>query len=220
MYKKILFPALILAFALVGCKTTGIKKSEKAVQSMQAKYLLLKSTPEKITAVTDSLDQLIAEGGDIRTEFKAFEKNINSLMSNRDPLDKLNAKIESSKKAFTRAWQERQLTIKDDEMRNRSRKRYAEVIAQFNEVDRLAAQANMEFNLWMQRVLDIRTYLESDLNPRGIASIADIASEISADAELVKRKITPVITKLDAVIGTMAVPKQKASKSKKNKKSK
>ena len=45
--------------------------------------------------------------------------------------------------------------------------RRAAVVTKFGEVAKVSASGKAEFEPWMQRV-DVRTYLESDLNPSGV----------------------------------------------------
>lgn len=208
MCKKIQLIFFILILALVGCRSnTGVDKSERAVQGMRARASTLENAPNRIDAVTNALDELIKEGGDMRIEFRTFERSIDNLMSDRKQLRNLTGRVDYSKYAFIEAWEERQLTIRNDEIRIRSRKRHTEVVAKFDEVNRLAAKANVEFDFWLQRVLDIRTFLESDLNPSGVAAIADVAGGISDDAIFIKRRVTTLLTELNAVSDAMAVPR-------------
>jgi hypothetical protein len=212
MHKKIKFTFLLLTLALVGCKTTGVQKANKTVKAMDKNFAIVKSAPDRITAVTDSLNELIKEGGDMRAEFKAFDKSVNKLISQRDRFRKLKANVDSSKNSFVEAWAERQATITNDELRNRSEERRSEVIARFEEVNALVARAKAELEPWLQEIIDIRTYLESDLNPGGIASIADLIPKISRNAGPVKSKLNELITELDKLRIEMTATKSSKSK--------
>ena len=76
MCKKVQFSILILILALTGCKTTEVHKADRTVKVMNKKSVVVKSAPDRITAVTDSLNELVKEGGDMQAEFKAFDKNV------------------------------------------------------------------------------------------------------------------------------------------------
>lgn len=207
MYRKVQFSILVLILALTGCKTTGVNKADKTVQVMNKKFATLKSGPDRITAVTDSLNELVKKGGDMRAEFKTFDRNVNNLISLRNRFNKLNADVKSSKSAFIEAWAESQLTMSNDELRARAKKRRSEVVSRFDELDEFVSEAKAKFEPWLQEVLDIRNYLESDLNANGIASIEDVASQISKKAVPVKSKIDELITELDQLSNEITAPK-------------
>ena len=220
MYRRIQFSILIMVLALVGCKTNDAHKADRTVQVMNEKFVLLKGAPDHIAAVTNSLNALVEEGGDMQAEFDTFDRDINNLVSHREQFRKLKGSVDSSRSAFTEAWAERHLTIKSDELRNRSKERRAKVIARFDEVNELVVDAKTEFQPWLEEVIDIRTYLESDLNPGGVASIADVASRASKNAEKVKSKIEKLITELEKHSKELTPPKPpKEQKSKKAKES-
>lgn len=207
MFKRVHFAILILVLALVGCQTTAVYKADKTVQAMNKQFATLNKAPDQITAVTYSLNELVKEGGDMQTEFKAFNKDVKNLILLRDRFRKLKSKVESSKIAFTNAWAERQLTIEDDDLRNRSIERRSQVIAEFDEVNVLITETSEKFEPWLQKVIDIRTYLESDLNPNGVASIEDVAPRISKDAKPVKSRIDKLIIELDRLSNAMTATK-------------
>lgn len=207
MYKGVQFTALILILTLVGCQTNGVYKADKTVQAMNKKFATIESANDKITAATSSLRELIKEGGDMKTEFKTFDKDVKNLISLQHQFRKLENKLDSSKSAFTDTWAERQLTIKNDELRNRSIKRRSQVTAEFNKVNQSIGKTKAEFDPWLQKVIDIRTYLENDLNPNGVASIKDVAPQVSKDAKPIKSKIDNLIIELKKLSDAMTATK-------------
>lgn len=207
MCKKVHFTVFILILALVGCQTTGVDKADKTVQAMDKQFATIKNASDLITAATNSLNELVEEGGDMKVEFKAFDKDVKNLISLRDRFRKLENNINSSKSAFTDDWAERQLTIENDELRNRSIERRAEVIAEFDEVNNLIAETKEKFEPWLQKVIDVRTYLENDLNPNGVDSIKDVAPRITKDAKPVKSRIDKLIIELDKLSNAMTATK-------------
>ncbi len=204
MHKRIPFIIFVLIFALVGCKTSKSIKADKTLQAMNKKFAALKSAPDRIIATTMTLDELVKQGGDMRAEFRAFDKEVNNLIQQRDRFRKLKANVNKSKSAFAESWVERQMTIHNDELRARARKRHATVTAQFDKVDEFVAKARAEFEPWLQKVIDIRTYLENDLNRSGIDSIVDLVPPVSRDASKVNSKIADLITELDKLSNQMA----------------
>ena len=207
MYRKVQFSIFILILALAGCQTTGVDKAQKTVQSMNKQFAMLKSVPDSINVTISSLNDLLKEGGDMRAEFNAFDKNVNNLVKEGEQFSKLKTSIDSSKSAFVEAWIESQQTTKSDDLLNRSKKRRAAVTEQFDEMSELVAEVGAEFNPWLQEVIDVRTYLESDLNANGVASIANVVPKITKESKSVISKIEDLITELEKLSNAMTATK-------------
>jgi hypothetical protein len=56
-------------------------------------------------------------------------------------------------------------------------------------------------------VLDVRTYLMSDLNPTGVKAVADQIKKISSGAGSVNKKIETVVAGLDQISSAIAAAK-------------
>jgi chromosome segregation ATPase len=167
----------------------------------------LADAPAKISTVSASLAELSEEGGDMKSEFEAFDESVDDLIDHRDRLRSMKAEVDENKEVFTSAWEERLQSIQDEELRQRSVERRNAVVEEFAEVKKVADSAREEFEPWMQKVLDLRTYLESDLNPAGVASVADIMEDISGGSGSLNEKIQTVLAELDRISKAIAAAK-------------
>jgi chromosome segregation ATPase len=207
MNKMRVAPVLLL-LALVGCKSTsGVDQSEATAQAMRDLKQGLSDAPEKINAVTTSLETLTKEGGYMKAEFKAYSDNVDTLVAHREKLRALRQQVEDNRKAFAEAWEKRLANIKTEDLRKQAEERRNAVVAKFNDLGKVADAGREEFEPWITTVIDVRTYLESDLNPTGVKSMSGQVSKIKNGAASVNKKISTVVKGLDDMAQTIAAAK-------------
>jgi chromosome segregation ATPase len=199
-----------LSLALTSCKSTGVDQAEDAAQNMRALKTALEDAPAQIDAVSTTLAALTKGDGDMQKQFATFSTNVDSLIDHRNEIRSLRAEVRASQGTFTKAWEERLQAIQSDDLRKRAEQRRDAVVAKFAEITAIAESGKAEFEPWLQKVLDVRTYLESDLNPSGVASVQDQAEEISSGAAAVNQKITAVVAGLNEMGDAIAAGKPPA----------
>jgi hypothetical protein len=202
---------LVLLFAIAACKSpSGVDQAEAAAQSMRDMKKALADAPEKITAVSASLEALAKDGGDMKAKFATFSGQVDALVRHRDNIRSLRKEVDASKALFTSEWEKRMANIKSEDLRKRADERRAGVVTRFAELNKVADSGREEFEPWMQTVLDVRTYLESDLNPAGVASVKDQVRKVRDGAASVNKKINTVVNGLDEMGQAIAAAKPPA----------
>lgn len=204
---RILVSTIVLSLALAGCKSTGVDVSETAAQSLREMVVGLKHAPTKIDAVAASLRELSTDGGDMKVKFATFSGHVDALIGHREHLRSLKAGVESSRTKFVEGWKERAATIKDEDLRKRAEERRAAVVAEFGKIAAVSDSGKAEFEPWLMKVESVRTYLESDLNPGGVASVKGDVETISKGAASVNEKISTVVSELERVGNAIAATK-------------
>jgi hypothetical protein len=207
MMKRLVPATMTILLALPGCQTTGVDQADAAAQSMHNLKQALEDAPAKITAVTASLTELSKEGGDMKAEFRDFSGKVDALVSHREKVRSLRTDVEASKATFTNAWEQRLQSIKDAELRARASKRRDAVMTKFGALGELADASKAEFEPWIQTVVDVRTYLESDLNPSGVASVSDKVKTIDKGAASVNKSLSSIVKELDEMGKAIAAAK-------------
>lgn len=196
-----------LLLALTACKSTGVDRSEDAAQAMRDLHAALTDAPQKITAVSASLETLSEEGGDMRAEFATFSDDVDVLIDRRNYIRSLNARLEESRTTFAREWERSHANIQNPDIRARAEQRRTEVVSRLDDLSELADAGREQFEPWMQTVLDVRTYLESDLNPAGVDSVRDLVEQISGNAVAVNQTITALVAQLEQLASAIAAAK-------------
>src|SRR5262245_9544576 len=195
---------------LTGCKSTGVDQSEATAQSMRDLKQALADAPTKITAVSSSLQDIAENGADMKAAFATFSQNVDVLIAHRDRVRSLRAEVDANRDTFTQAWEKRTAGIEDASLKQRSMERREAVLTKFDALKQTADAGKAEFEPWMKLVVDVRTYLEHDLNPGGVASVDDKIKEISNTAASVNNKITTVVSGLDDMAKAIAATRPPA----------
>lgn len=198
---------VLLLIAAGGCASSGVDDAEKAANLMRETKQALADAPEKISAVSTSLETLSKEGGDMKAEFSAYGERVDALVRHREYLRSLGTQIEESKSTFTAHWEKRMKDIKDEALRKRAEERRTALMGKFAELKRTGDAAKEEFEPWLQTVLDVRAYLENDLNPTGVASVKDQVKKVRNGAASVNKKLTTIVTSLDEMGTAIAATK-------------
>jgi chromosome segregation ATPase len=198
----------LLLITISACATSsGADNAEAAANVMREAKQALTDAPAKITAVSTSLDALSKDGVDMKAEFKTYGEHVDALVQHRDYLRSLNAKIEQSRGTFTQHWEMRMKDIKNEDLRKRAEERRAALVEKFGEMKKTADAAREEFDPWMQTVVDVRTYLENDLNPTGVASVKDQVRKVRNGAASVNKKLTSIVESLEELSTKIAATK-------------
>lgn len=187
---------LAVTLATAACKSTGADKAEDTSKAMRSLYQSMEAAPAKIDAVTTSLNVLAKGEGDMRKQYDTFVTTVNDVLSHREKIRSLRAQVQANKDEFEKQWQMRLYDIKDAELRERANQRQKEVVAEFSKVSEASEAAKQAFEPWIQNVIDVRTYLENDLNASGVASVKDRVEKISKDAGGVNKSITDTLAKV------------------------
>jgi chromosome segregation ATPase len=204
-------PLVLLLLVAAGCAApTNIERAESAASLMREMKTALTDAPAKITAVTTALDALAKDGGDMKAEFQTYSKEVDTLLGHRDKLRGLRKEIDKSREEFTAAWETKTKELASEDMRKLAEQRRAEFATKFGELTKVADAGRNEFEPWLQSVLDVRTYLLSDLNPTGVKAVSDQIKKINGGAASVNKKIETVVTGLEQISTAIAAAKPPA----------
>jgi chromosome segregation ATPase len=166
---------------------------------MRELKVALEQAPNKVNAVSASLQGIARDGVDMKAAFAQFSRDVDALSSHREHVRSLGSEVKASKAAFSGAWQARLATIHDADLRQRSAERRDTVLAKFGDLSSSVDTAKASFEPWMQKVVDLRTYLESDLNTSGVDHARDKIDEVSSEAESVNQSLAEVVDRLESM---------------------
>jgi chromosome segregation ATPase len=191
-----IWAALLAVTLAAACKSTGPDLAANTADAMRSLYKSMEAAPTKIDQVTTSLTELAKGGGDMRKQFDSFNQSVDELVSHRDRIRSLRTEVQSNRDVFQQQWKDRLAEIKDADLRQRASERQQAVAAEFAKVSEAGDQTRKEFEPWMETVLDVRSYLENDLNPDGVASVADKVKQVKNGAADINKSITGVLTQV------------------------
>ena len=195
---------LALASLFVACQTTGADRAAAMVDSMRELQNRLNSGQEDITAAVDALQEVAKPGVDMRATFDRFTDAVDRLEQQSDRVKKLRQDIDRRRKGFVDAWEKQQATITNESLRERAAERRDEAVAAFEAINEIADETRDVFDAWMVSVRDIRTYLDNDLNPAGVANVTDVIEEVSEGAEPVLEQLEELNVLFDELNAALA----------------
>ena len=186
---------LALPVVAAACQSTGIEQAENTAQSLHALQLSLAAAPARVDAAADAL-LAIDRAGDRKAAFAAFGSALDELVVDRERVQALREAVEADEADYTGAWGERLDAIHDADLRKRAATRRDAVVEQFGDLLADVDRAQQQFGPWLQTALDVRAYLEDELNAGGVASVRDRIQGLDRDSASVRAQLDKVVHQL------------------------
>ena len=165
--------------------------------------------PNSIVAVVNTLQELGQGTGQMKQQFLAYSNAVNEMHSHAALVRTLRRDLQQQQSAFTKDWAKRLDNIKDADLRQQSADRRDKALAVFKELHVEADVVKAKFDPWLEAVTDLRNYLENDLNPSGVRSVADRIKKVSANAKEITAELATVNKNLAEVIDASSATKAK-----------
>jgi chromosome segregation ATPase len=181
------FAVVALGFAGSGC-SSGYKAGSQTSESIMTAAQKLEDGRVQIDKVTVSLDKLAnaSAGSDLRPLFKDYSANVDKLDSIAKDLKKRADEMRAKGQAYFKEWDKEIADIHNEDIKSRSTQRRAEVEQAFQRINDKSQTLKNEYQPLMSDLQDIRTALNNDLTPGGIATIKPIAERVRSEAISVK----------------------------------
>ncbi len=190
---------------LCACQVTGVDQSVAASATMEEIQTQLSKAPDSIGAVVETMIKLREGRGNMQKHFTAYSKAVNAMHSHAALVRTLRRDFQKQRTAFTKDWGTRLENIKDADLRKQAADRRDKALAAFKKLSDEADVVKAKFDPWMDNVKDIRHYLENELHPSGVRSVAEqikkaeaSATEIKAELATLNKNLTEVIDKMSA----------------------
>jgi hypothetical protein len=184
-----LLVAAALVVATAGCQSTGTDQAAKTAGTMQKMATEFDAAPAEVDAVVAALTALIDGKGDMRKDYDAYNKDVAKIESRAERIRGLRKELEGNRDEFAKSWAEHLKTIQSEDLRKRGEQRRDKVIAAFGELTTKGQAVGAIYNPWMTQLIDIKKYLEHDLNPEGVKSIADMTTKVTDGATQLKTEL-------------------------------
>jgi len=188
VFRRIL-PFTLVAISLigVGC-SSGYNKGTKTSESIMSTADQLAQGREQIDKVNASLTNLsnAQPGQDLRPLYKDYSSNVDKLDSIAADVRKQAEAMRSKGQAYFHEWETEQAKINNEDIKTRSVQRRAEVEQAFSRINDKSQRLKDAYQPLMSDLKDIRTALNNDLTPGGIAAIKPIADRVAKETVVVK----------------------------------
>ncbi|MAB78291.1 MAG: hypothetical protein CMJ89_02955 [Planctomycetes bacterium] len=205
---KLLFQAPFLStllIALASCASVGTDQASSTVSDLKKLQKGLAEGRQAITAAVTTLNQLAADDVDMVAEYKAFAQAVDRLKSKSKSVSSTNERLVSRREAFVASWAKGLAGIQNASMKERATKRHNAMVEKFDYLNSISEKSRSDYNQWFNDIVDVRKYLEFDLNPGGIASVKTYiksvdkgAGKINQDLDEISSELGQLITNLEA----------------------
>ncbi|MCO5051032.1 MAG: DUF2959 family protein [Verrucomicrobiae bacterium] len=174
--------AVWLVAALAGCATDNYKKGDRTASDLMDAANSIATGQTKIDTVLSSLSELVNNPqGDLSGDFKKFTAAVKSLESTAADVRKQVEGMRKDGNTYFQRWDQQLAAIQNEDIKNRSAARRAEMQQKFIEVKSGYTEAKQAFDPFMQDLKDIQIALSTDLTAGGLAAIKDVTDKTTRD---------------------------------------
>ena len=185
---------------LGGCATTGVDRSVKASNSMQNEDKEIRKLIVQIDTTGSSLDALmVARAPDLRKPFDHYSKNLEKLDSEGKRTLRRMDEMKSRSTAYFSEWEKQGDSYNNPQIRELSDDRRAKLAGIYAQVPEAGIGIKGAYREYLTDLKEIQLYLSNDLTPKGIDTIAPVASKTIQDREALKTSLIPLLAALDAI---------------------
>lgn len=191
------YGSLILAAAicLVGCATTGNQRSAQTRTTMGDVERDYVQAAAQVGITNGSLEALLNPDHHDKTKsFEQYSENVKKMKKMEMRLFEHADKMQSQQKNYFEEWRMQGNTYNNPRIQALSEQRRADLTQVFSHIAESSVGVKGSFKAYMSDNEQIRTYLSTDLTPKGIDSITPEARQAIADGDSLRMSIDPVLS--------------------------
>ena len=181
MLDRVVIP-LMAAAVFIGCSSANYEKGSATGAGLQASADKITEGSGKIDTALKALNDMVNTPGDLPTQFKAYSASVSDLESSVSDVQTKVADMRAKGNEYFKAWDAQTAQIKNEDIKNRSAQRKAELQQKFTEIKMSYTQASDGFKPFVSDLKDIQTALATDLTPAGVNSIKGAAEKANKDS--------------------------------------
>jgi hypothetical protein len=171
-----LFSVAAMSFGfLSGCASSSasLGKGARAADGLVDSANLIREGMSRIDSTLGSMRALrTMTGGELPGLYSKYTKDLDSLESVAGRVASTNKKMMSEGKRYFDKWEEQIASMNNEEIRNRSTKRQAEVRKALDDVAKGYTKVSDEYSGLISDLRDIRISLKTDLTTDGVRSLS------------------------------------------------
>ncbi len=198
--------AAIVAIGLVGgCQSQEYDSSTAASGELQAASTNLNETRVRVDESLQALNSLMsAGGGDLRPAYDTYARSVNAMEASAKEMQARAAAMQEKGTAYFAKWDAEMAQIHNEDIKQRSDARKAEVQKSFTRVSDLYQKTRTEFDPFLSDMKDIRAALGTDLTPGGIESIGSSATRARKEGLSIRDTLVSLTSELKALGAKMS----------------
>ncbi len=190
---QLLFLAAVLPL-FSGCASPNYDKGSATGAGLQAAADRLSQDSARIDATLNCLNDLVSKPGDLVAQFKAYSAGVNNLDSSAKDVQSKVAAMWRKGNDYFKAWDKETAQIHNEDIKNRSAARKAEMQQKFTEIKMSYTEASEALKPFMSDLKDIQKALATDLTPGGASALKEPADKANKDAVPLKASLDKLAT--------------------------
>ncbi len=195
----------VAALGLAGCQTAAYKKGDAAARAAQAASAQIQAVSTNLEATTGALNDLVNQPAeDAKPQFRRFSDALDRLLASAKRADADVARLGRENTAYMQAWDKEIASIQDQDIRNRSETRKAEVGAQVISADRQYNEAWNDRQPVLGYLQDIRKALSTDLTRSGLMAVQPWVVKVNENARTVQTALAQSGTEMDTLAARLS----------------
>jgi hypothetical protein len=180
---------------LTGCATTGMQRSEKTGNTMQAVEQDIRQALLQVDVTSTSLEELVRPGQpDVKKAFNIYSDNVAKMEHQGKTLFEHADKMNAQGRNYFQEWQKQGDAYANPEIQSLSEQRRSEMSAAYAKIAEASVGVKGAARAYLSNIKEIQVYLSNDLTPKGIDTIAPVARRAASDGDNLKSAATPVLT--------------------------
>jgi chromosome segregation ATPase len=178
---------LVLALVTPAMGASATSRADKTAQNMLKMEKALTDGEAQIDSIIKSLNSLSsAQSKDLVSQYTQFSKQVENLDSTAKDVKKRAEKAKSQREDYLKAWKKDQGKIQNEQLRNASEARRAELEPLLQQIGDSLKSASENFDPMLQNLKDLSLFLGNDLSEHGLTAAQPLISDCNKSAALVK----------------------------------
>lgn len=206
--------ALVLALAsTASCNTPSHLRGVKTADRLEEFKASIEELRNHVTATSTALAALVAsKEQDPSQAYEQLESAVNALESSRRRTEGRLHGVHEEADAYFLTWKEQAATISDEELKEKSEDRRAELAKAVERVEESMKPARESIDSYVKSFQDTLKYLSIDIAPSAIASIEGRSKAATKSAKTIQDKLGEVLESVKSVAPLFATARASTPK--------
>jgi hypothetical protein len=200
--------ASLLTAVFVGCETTGVDRSQRAVKGVNqtiAQINVAKVQVDKSLAAMNA----IPPAPDLKPAYDAFLAELQRTKDTAADVKDTSVDMHKRGQDYIKAWQDEMALVNNTELKAAADARRAAVAEKYSQIQDKYNAARDAYTTFIADLDAIKVYLANDLTPAGVKAIKPSFDKATADGAALKVKADAVnsqLVALRAAMSTSSIP--------------
>jgi hypothetical protein len=181
-------------FFQTGCATTGNQRASSTRSTMKDVEQDYMDALAQVDVTDGSLQTLIDEGQpDEKKAYEKYSNNVGKMNNLGHRLSDRANKMSAEQKNYFEEWRMQGNTYTDEKIQALSEQRRADLAEVFAKISQASVGVNGSLRAYISDIGQIKTYLSSDLTPKGVEALTPTIQKAITDGGNLKDAVQPVL---------------------------